>query len=238
MFLCISSKEVEGGWFRHKYKFCSGYRMTTLWNKTLQEIRDTTASPRPFATSVAISLIAAVNGCALLEMSMVLAVAKAGRKKQNNNSSRTNVSGITARIIAIRAHSDRLAALADEDIRLFHSVISSAEKSRDPGRQSAISQVAIFRSVRVPLQAIEEIIGVYPLISLCAKVCPDELLSDLPAASNLLEAAVNNLVIVVKSNTRHLPKQIRANMLTSLNCLIKSAPKPKIAIDKFTPSPI
>jgi len=207
-----------------EYRFCIISFMFSVWNKTLQEIRETTASASPFATSVAISIISAVNACALLEMTMMIAAEKLNEGNKGKTSDRRQEAGIVgSQVINIRAVSDTLAALADEDIRIFQTVLGSGSLKKNTRHNTALKEITILRSIRIPLQAAEEIMRVFPLINACAGKCPRNLLSDLPAAANLLEAAIKNLVLAIDANTKALQPSRRSNILESANRLLSYA---------------
>ncbi len=215
MFLCIffSFSDNPG---LVEYGICIQRFMTTVWNKTLQQVRVTTAGAQPEATSVAVTIISAVYACSLLEMTMVLAAERLKTKPRES----LQLEFIRRQIILIRERSDALAILADEDIRLFHDLLRSGLLKKRGRQPAALKEIGISRSIRVPLKAMEHIAQLVLLLPAGLPVCPPKLRSDLPAAANLLEAAIKNLVLTVKANTSDLDINKRTNISRAVTLLL------------------
>jgi formiminotetrahydrofolate cyclodeaminase len=197
--------------------------MESIWKCTLEEIRISTGSDKPLATSGAVSIITAVYGCSLAIMALRLSA-----KSKTEGPTQRKRSGLIA---LIEQQALVLTNLADRDIAAFQTFLGvagkvgkSEKKQNTPEHLNTLmpsSSPAVLKNMsnlevtRIPLLAALEIQKVFPLIVSGLPVCRRNLLCDLVAAANNCSCAVTNLVLSVSENARSMEPSKRAQLLRS-----------------------
>ena len=190
--------------------------MPSVWDSKLSDVRDETASTRPTATSGSISVICAVYACSLVQMSLKISSQKIGSK--------IKLKKISSILQQIEQSSSILSGLADEDIAVFQSFLSTfslPEKTREQKKlRETMITIRRLETVRIPLKSTEEIMHLFPFILESVPFCQHNLLSDIAVASNILSSSVKNLLWNVKVNAAKLEKVQKQNLIRSAKHLM------------------
>ena len=175
--------------------------MESVWNLRLADVRDTTVSDHPFATSGAIALISAVYGCSLLRMALSLSFKKIKGKAK--------LADAEAILQQLETASKVLSELADRDIRAFQGFLAAFHLPKDNDQKRRLRTATIrtrrIETTRIPLQGGDEIMKIIAMVDQLIPVCVPNLLCDLAAATNMLHSSVLNLAWTVHENARQLP---------------------------------
>ena len=190
--------------------------MQSVWDSKLSDVRDETASIRPTATSGSISVICAVYACSLVQMSLKISSQKIGSK--------IKLKKIGTILQHIEQASTSLSGLADEDIAVFHSFLSTFSLPETTREQKKLRETMItirrLETLRIPLKSTEEIMRLFPFILASVPFCQHNLLSDIAVASNILNSSVRNLLWNVKVNAAKLNEVQRQNLIRSAKHLM------------------
>jgi formiminotetrahydrofolate cyclodeaminase len=193
--------------------------MESIWQKTLFEIRSTTASQQPLATSGAISMIVAVYACSLIRMSLIISSAKKSRKGKDHL--------FSGSLRKVEESSQRLADLADKDTEVFQAFLGAFEikgtNANEKKVRTAIIRARRLDSIRIPLQSADEIMKIFSLIHEIIPVCARNMLCDLAIAANMLHSSVINLNLIVKENARKLPEGERSKLESTGSKLVSKS---------------
>jgi methenyltetrahydrofolate cyclohydrolase len=202
--------------------------MKSVWQQTLKDIRETTASTRPFATSGSLSLIMAVYGCSLARMAISLSI-QAGASQRRLQAMET----INHRLSEA---SERLEALADRDVGAFQGYLAALRlpdnRADQKKRRAALISLRRIETVRVPLQGTEEILKLYPLIEQFLPWCKKSLVSDLAVASNMLNSSVVNLAWSILVNAQKLTGDSKVKIKSAAGKTVRASSSAAKAINR------
>jgi formiminotetrahydrofolate cyclodeaminase len=163
----------------------------SIWSDTLTEFREKVAGIAAVPAGVAVAAVMASLALALL--SKVVEITR-GRKIFAGDAQQAEVL-----IEAARRESTRLADLADEDIRVFHSYMKTPARERADG-------AAMKEAIRVPMDAARAAVRGLDLCRDARAMGVTGLTAaDLDATVALLSGAVGVMLLSVESNLREIP---------------------------------
>lgn len=163
----------------------------SIWSDTLTGFREKVAGMDPVPAGVAVAAVTASLALALLIK--VIEITR-GRKVFAGDPKQAE-----ALIEGARRESIRLADLADEDVRVFHSYMKTPARERAGG-------AAMKEAIRVPMDAARAAVRG---LDLCRDVrtmgVTGLTAADLDAATTLLSSAVGVMLLSVEFNLREIP---------------------------------
>jgi formiminotetrahydrofolate cyclodeaminase len=177
--------------------------MNTIWDKSLKELRDSTATDKPIATAGAVSTLGSVFGCSLLIMVLEILSAK------TNDQRKKRKAGIL--ITEFRKRMDELSAYPDQDIYVFKRFMDSFSLP-DTSRHEKDLRINSIRKHRmevigIPMRAALSILDCYPYIEKMIELTNGSLLADIATGTQLLDASLQSLLWTVQVNTRDLDQK-------------------------------
>lgn len=172
----------------------------SVWQSTLDELRDRVASVEPVPASGCVAAVSATLGISLLIKALEITSNKKGFAGESQK--------LNTLLNAAKALAARLAQYADEDVTSFNAYLKSAKlpESNDAERderQQAMA-VAVRQAIETPVEAAH---AAGPGIRLAADavgIVPKSLIADLGAAAALVAGAVRGLIFCAESNIRQL----------------------------------
>lgn len=193
--------------------------MNTIWDKSLQDLRDSTASGSPVATAGAVSALSAVFGCSLLVMVLEIQVAK------TNDQRRKRRAGLL--LDEFRRLMQELSSYPDQDISAFKSFMESfslPEASRDQ-KELRIHSIRTNRLavIDTPMRAALSILGCYPFVEKMIDITKGTLLADIATATQLLDASLQSLLWTVQVNIRDLDENTMKQIQRERKRIARSA---------------
>jgi len=190
--------------------------MPSVWDSKLSDVRDETASTRPTATSGSISAICAVYACSLVQMALKISSQKIRSK--------IKLKKISIILQHVEQASSMLSGLADEDIAVFQSFLSTFTLPETTREQKKLRETMItikrLETIRIPLKSTEEVMHLFPFIHESVPFCQHNLLSDIAVATNILNSSVRNLLWNVKVNAAKLEEVQKQNLIRSAKHLM------------------
>jgi formiminotetrahydrofolate cyclodeaminase len=162
----------------------------SIWDGTLEHIRDRLASLEPVPAGVSAAAVSATMGLGLLVKVLLIAA-----KRKDFAGDGELASSL---VNDARAQSQTLSRLTDEDITAFHQYLDCLRKKQPTGG-------ALRRAIEVPLNVARAAASGVDLCQRAEGLVHAFVASDLGAASILLRAAVRAALLTVDCNVRQLP---------------------------------
>ena len=182
--------------------------MSTIWDKSLKELRESTASDKPIATAGAVSTLSATFGCALLVMVLEIQVAKINDQRKKRKA--------LLLLDELRNKMSQLSSYPDQDITVFKTFIESfnmPEKNREQ-KDARVASIENHRRsvIDTPMRAAISILETYPVITKMIDITTGTLLADIACGTQLMEASLQSLLWTVQVNTRDLEEKEMKNI--------------------------
>ncbi|RYF97072.1 MAG: hypothetical protein EOO02_21255 [Chitinophagaceae bacterium] len=185
--------------------------METIWKWTLDELKTTTATDKPVATSGAITLVSAVYGCSLLLMTLSISLSKLRSKNA--------VDKVRQLLADTEQQSYALSKAADSDIGAFQLFLASFDLPADTESHKKLRREEIVQhrleSIRIPLEAAERITGLYSIIFDAIPLVSKNVLPDLASCANIFYSSICNLCWNVRVNSKKLSPDARIRLTSA-----------------------
>lgn len=171
----------------------------TLWGQSLAEFRDAIASTSPTPGGGSVAMVSATFGMGLVLMALEITA-----KKPTPGSE----SALRELLEQGRVVLADLAALADEDVKVFQAYMSAsrlprATEAEKTARQQAL-QAATVQATKVPLHAARTCLAALELSAKAASFSSVRVVSDVGAGVALLSGAVFAVLLNVDINVPSL----------------------------------
>lgn len=190
----------------------------SLWDLTLQEAVEQTASRQPTPGGGSIAPVAASLGLSLVLMALEIVEA------------RTPLPGLTAALAEGRTRLKHLQALADEDIEVFAAYLEARRLPKETPSQVEIRaaqiELATLRAAEKPLAGAEQMAEALQFAADSAQLVTAHVLSDVLAGADLLLGATLAELRNVEINTQALKNpQLQARLYAGMTMVRESAPR-------------
>lgn len=176
---------------------------TDLWNLTLGELRDQTASARPTPGGGAACVVSGTLGLGLVLMALAIT-----RKHREAGSEADVLDSLHQRGHGLM---DALGAVADADVQAFRGYLAARALPEHSEQESAIKHAAerhaAQQAAEVPLEGARLAMSGLALAHDAAALASTHVLSDVLAGAELLSAAIAGLLYTVDSNLRSLAER-------------------------------
>jgi formiminotetrahydrofolate cyclodeaminase len=176
--------------------------MNSIWDITLRELRDSTATYKPLATAGSVSIINSVLACSLLVMALEISFSKTKDQRKKRKMSLL-IGPLTKKM-------DELSAFADKDILFFKSFMEAFALPETTKHEKELKVAAIQKNrlqvIGLPLEAAMSTSECFQHIERAAELCHGSFVADLSAATIMLNSSIQSLLWTVQVNTRDLPE--------------------------------
>lgn len=174
-----------------------------LWNFTLGELRDQTASARPTPGGGAACVVSGTLGLGLVLMALAIT------RKRTEAGSEADV--LDALLQGGHSLMEALGAVADADMQAFRGYLAARalpeHSEQESATKGAAEQHAAQVAAEVPLEGARLALRGLALAHDAAALASTHVLSDVLAGAELLSAAVAGLLHTVDSNLRTLAER-------------------------------
>lgn len=166
----------------------------TLWNNTVEELLNNTASFEPTLGGGSISMVSAAFGLGLVIMALEI----------TNRRKNAQTETLAPLISKGRKILEKIQLYADEDVFVFNNFMSALKLSKTTykekiNRKKAI-QEAIVKATVLPLDSARLCISALNIANEASVIAHENVLSDIESGSLLLEAATKSVLLNVDIN--------------------------------------
>ncbi len=188
--------------------------------ESIQHYLDDLASARPIPGGGSASALSGAMGAALASMVCRLTLGKAGYED-----AQSEIEHIVGQTEHLRA---RFAALVQEDIAAYGRLVAAYRMSRasdqERGERAAAIQQRLEEAARVPLEVVECAATVTQHCQRIAEIGNSNVLSDILAASALVQASAEGAASMVRINLRSMKDaglvgELEARLATALQAI-------------------
>lgn len=169
---------------------------TVIWNLSIADFISGIADKKPVAGGGFVCAVAGAEALSLVIMTLELS-----ESKQKSDTDRLNLQNL---IISLRKKTEAFSCVAVKDKQAYQKLLAAFKLPKSTAEEKLFRDSMIYlmsmEATEVPLAAVDEIAGLFPIIQKAIPFVSKSLSTDIGAAAYMLDAAAKAFLLFAKAN--------------------------------------